>query len=68
MHPAVPPMEETVSEGTDEGRKRRTSCYDDIYLVNIVGKLIVDTHGEIILRIEEPLRGCSMSRDRTIAE
>jgi hypothetical protein len=49
MHPAVPPMQDTISGGTVGRRVCRTSGYNDVYLINVIRKLIVDTHGERVL-------------------
>ena len=49
MHPAVPPMQDTISGGTVGRRVCRTSGYNDVYLIDVIRKLIVDTHGERVL-------------------
>jgi hypothetical protein len=47
MQPAVPPVgDQDISGGRMKGRKRseRTSCNDDVYLIDVVREFVVDTH------------------------
>jgi hypothetical protein len=47
IQPAVPPVgDQSISKGRTKGRKRneRTSCNDDVYLIDVVRKFVVDTH------------------------
>jgi hypothetical protein len=47
MQPAVPPVgDQNISGGRMKGRKRsgRTSCNDDVYLIDVIREFVVDTH------------------------
>jgi hypothetical protein len=47
IQPAVPPVgDQSISKGRTKGRKRneRTSCNDDVYLIDVVREFVVDTH------------------------